>query len=397
MFQVPTVFILGAGASWHYGYPTGEELVKMVIARADAAARYFSSSMEGLVGRLPLYITDRMDSAGALREAFERARNEATELASRLRQVNPLVIDYFLGQNKSLQSIGTLLIAWVILECELNYINKNGNFNRQKIITNSPNPQVRYVVDDLRLFKDDWYRFIIQKLAIGYDSPEQLLKNKVHFVTFNYDVSLERALYKGLRSIEFLNPPCTAYVDTFLARNRIMHVYGKVLDNFKSDPTPLKWELPLRTDITPSEPHAEDYRAVFDAAYNASKSFRVIDPDNKTADADIINAAKEAIRKAKCVYILGYGFDKTNNDNILDLGKSLHIDNRKWVLFTNYNDSNRIIKRASRVMFGIPNQTFGHPMGDVRGDNHYFEMSTRDTYEALELDFDAPDDEPPPG
>jgi hypothetical protein len=31
MFRVPTVFILGAGASWHYGYPTGEDLVKMVI------------------------------------------------------------------------------------------------------------------------------------------------------------------------------------------------------------------------------------------------------------------------------------------------------------------------------------------------------------------------------
>jgi hypothetical protein len=24
----PAVFILGAGASWHYGYPTGEETVK---------------------------------------------------------------------------------------------------------------------------------------------------------------------------------------------------------------------------------------------------------------------------------------------------------------------------------------------------------------------------------
>jgi hypothetical protein len=42
VFKNPTVFILGAGASWHYGYPTGEDLVKMVIQRADAAADYFS-------------------------------------------------------------------------------------------------------------------------------------------------------------------------------------------------------------------------------------------------------------------------------------------------------------------------------------------------------------------
>jgi hypothetical protein len=28
MFTEPTVLILGAGASWHYGYPTGEEMLE---------------------------------------------------------------------------------------------------------------------------------------------------------------------------------------------------------------------------------------------------------------------------------------------------------------------------------------------------------------------------------
>jgi hypothetical protein len=39
-----TVFILGAGASWHYGYPTGEDLVKMVMAKAALAGRFFDHS-----------------------------------------------------------------------------------------------------------------------------------------------------------------------------------------------------------------------------------------------------------------------------------------------------------------------------------------------------------------
>jgi hypothetical protein len=34
-----TVFILGAGASWHYGYPTGETLVEKVKEKAFIAAR----------------------------------------------------------------------------------------------------------------------------------------------------------------------------------------------------------------------------------------------------------------------------------------------------------------------------------------------------------------------
>jgi hypothetical protein len=66
------------------------------------------------------------------------------------------------------------------------------------------------------------------------------------------------------------------------------------------------------------------------------------------------------------------------------------------VLFTNRNKNNRIVKCASIALFGRPNELFDRPHGQTAGDNHYFEMSTRDTYEALELDFDAPDDEPPP-
>lgn len=41
MFKAKTVIILGAGASWHYGYPTGEELVKLVIDKARIATNYF--------------------------------------------------------------------------------------------------------------------------------------------------------------------------------------------------------------------------------------------------------------------------------------------------------------------------------------------------------------------
>jgi hypothetical protein len=91
-----------------------------------------------------------------------------------------------------------------------------------------------------------------------------------------------------------------------------------------------------------------------------------------------------------------YVFDRNNNTR-LDLDELLNYErNRKWVLFTNYNDNNRITKGASRVLFGCPNQRFVGPQGDTAGDNFYFEMSTRDTYGAFELDFDTPDDEQRP-
>jgi hypothetical protein len=91
---------------------------------------------------------------------------------------------------------------------------------------------------------------------------------------------------------------------------------------YRNAPPALNWGLPLRTDID-FKAHAKDCKAVFDAAYKASKSLNVIDPDNKTGNVETINSAKDAIRKAKCVYILGYGFDKSNNTR-LDLENTLH-------------------------------------------------------------------------
>ena len=41
MLDAKTVFILGAGASSHYGYPSGEDLVRRVITKAEIAGRYF--------------------------------------------------------------------------------------------------------------------------------------------------------------------------------------------------------------------------------------------------------------------------------------------------------------------------------------------------------------------
>jgi hypothetical protein len=46
MFANKTVFILGAGASWDYGYPTGEDLIKNVIAKARIAVEYFTSVLK---------------------------------------------------------------------------------------------------------------------------------------------------------------------------------------------------------------------------------------------------------------------------------------------------------------------------------------------------------------
>jgi hypothetical protein len=45
MFKRKTVFILGAGASWHYGFPTGDGLVKTIAQACSQVSNFFALCM----------------------------------------------------------------------------------------------------------------------------------------------------------------------------------------------------------------------------------------------------------------------------------------------------------------------------------------------------------------
>src|SRR4051812_9330949 len=81
--------------------------------------------------------------------------------------------------------LAKFLITWVLLECEADYRGRGGNPNRK---------------DHPSFHKDNWYRFLVQKLTIGCVESASLLENEVSFITFNYDVSLEYQLYNALVS-----------------------------------------------------------------------------------------------------------------------------------------------------------------------------------------------------
>jgi hypothetical protein len=377
VFGTPTVFILGAGASWHYGYPTGEELVKKIIEKAKYLARYFQHSLEVRNGHLPSFL--RYDARVG---AWEAALKDCNALTKGLEQVKPLVIDYYLGWNKHLQTLGRLLIAWVILECETTGFEPEENTDRGRTLLGS---------QSCPPFNNDWYRFIIHQLAINCRSSSDFLENNhVRFITFNYDVSLEIALYRGLRHIALFNDDD---IKAFLGNKRILHIYGKV----RSIPPVDQPELGLNDmDKYPmvSSEYSSNWKRVLDDLYDISSDILVIDPHDKTKNADVITAAIEAIDRSKLVYILGYGFD-VNNSERLELAKSLcFYDNKnpKRVFFTNFQNRNRVNKRASNI-FSRQIRFFSTDRSVETGGGFYYERSTRNVYDALEMDFEGVDDQ----
>ena len=238
-----TVFILGAGASWHYGYPTVADLVRKVIDKAKIIRSFCDqvvrSPADSAIVHWPRYLLGFNSTAPSgldeIKRVWHDGHEEADTFISRLSSVDPLVIDYFLGINPPLQRMGKLLITWVLLECEARYRSENGNINRRDDLSRSPEEADRQRAKGLTLsfYDDNWYRFLVHKLITNCSDSASLLSNKVNFITFNYDVSLEHHLFKALSSISMFNE---TDIKHFLT-GRFIHIYGKIReDPFDSPP-----------------------------------------------------------------------------------------------------------------------------------------------------------------
>ena len=181
-----------------------------------------------------------------------------------------------------------------------------------------------------------------------------MLRNKVSFVTFNYDVSLETTLRNGLDHIQlFSKDDITKFLN-----GRIVHVYGKIRDEHaKSNEIP--WAA-QKLDPNKLGGNTGDYhtqmRQLLDAVYSASKGLRVIDPHDKATDDTEIMIARTMIYQAQRTLILGFGFDEHNTArlNLREYFRHTVDLAEKRIAFTNYQDINQINKRVSKLFYGHP-------------------------------------------
>ncbi len=395
MFTRKTVFILGAGASWHYGYPTGEGLVKEVIGKTDRVVKFLKEDEQarrtGDFANLQYvqnsYNIEPQNAYGCLK----KVRKDFEDLAQRLKQINPPVIDYFLKEHPSLRVIGAMMVAWVIMEREKGYFKGVEDYKSNNCNLNRREQGKNHNVSESN---DDWYRFITYKLTSGCKAPQDLLNNHVHFITFNYDMSLDNAVYQRLKLIEYFQTD--QIVDAFFKRDIFLHMYGRVRENLFVDDLQF---LPDENGSPRSKiGHIKD---ILDSAYQACNSnwgIKTIDSYNKDDDTDTHKRAQKLIADADDVYILGYGFDANNNEK-LDLYNGLRPSKtrKRRIHFTNFGDKQVINKRASKVLFGNP-ESF-HPgdpfvLSNLRDmiatgkQECVYEKSIRDVYCALQDDFD---------
>ena len=372
MFKKKTVFILGAGASWHYGYPTGEELVQRVAQKArDIAKAYHAVPDEA--GKTASPFVETYPQHYREQEKFASFIRGLGIFEKKIKEANPLVIDDFLGHNKDIADVGKLLIAMVLLECESNASLHSAKMGERGEWEPS----------------GDWIRYVVQQLTVDCDRPSDLLANEVTFVTFNYDLSLETGLYWKLANYSWFESD--GVCDKFLSQGRIQHVYGKLYEFDVNSPS-----APAGTYHNSRFPLADK----IDKAHDAAQNIRTISPDEKNASAEILSA----IRGAEYLYFLGYGFDPRNNKP-LQLGSTSDASNVQHIYFTNYRNKNKVSKSVESIY--VPQRHVfdpnGVPLGSLLGENYQkrsmphlagtqfdCEKSTKSVYDALADDFDWP-------
>lgn len=228
-----------------YGMPSGAELRSLICNPALADVLYKKFQI------------DPIETTGFIK-SFSRS--------------NVASIDSFLSKRGHYAEIGKLCIATILC----------GKEDSAKVMGNN--------------IKDHWYHHMWQILIDGADTHNDLRKNKIDFVTFNYDRSLEYFLHQSTKhTFGVADSEALAVVKNI----NILHVYGS-LGEFNFIPAP----------------NARQYtnELVDPAIRIASNGIKII-PEARNDDV-AFEAARSLFENAEVIGFLGFGFDTLNIERL---------------------------------------------------------------------------------
>lgn len=360
MFNTETLFILGAGASAPYDYPIGKQLIHIIIEdmedyifipkyqsnkalpcwnandKKNNVLYDFSLCIEGLKqiaiyadeseqkhyeqcsddGLFRIYYISKSNPANYANQFFFKTQINQIDVFAALKNaleiLDPVSIDAFLRDNPSYARAGKMMILYSLLKREdpLKFnINQSG---------------------------DNWYSLLLNDLVSECaDNPNKLSENKVKFITFNYDVSLDYYLHSRLKKIENFvkgKDKSGSPADNFLNKLEIGHVYGhlyplinpdhygKYIDLSEDNKIPniqVSWfggtsQQSSSPSLTSPKLIQNFKRFIFSfEQYNNIKTM-YDERNNLTERDEIIAKHKDAIEWAEEVIFIGFGFDRDN-------------------------------------------------------------------------------------
>lgn len=258
MIDKKTVFVLGAGASCPYGYPSGSQL------REEICLNLTNKYLNHLNRAYPDETTRKNKNKEI--KFFIKTFNDSTTKS----------IDLFLARNPHLAETGKNIIAYTIFDAEI-----KSNFRERS-----------------KHLEQDWYFYLFDRLTDGVIDFKKLCRikanSKVSFITFNYDRSLEQFLYESFQN-SFTNVPSHEIV-AIMNDIEIIHMYGCI--------APLDWQdrekgISYKTSITES------------LLNRCSSNIKTIYEQDNNSELDEVELLLE---EAEQVFYLGFGYAEENMD-----------------------------------------------------------------------------------
>ena len=280
MITIPTVFILGAGSSCSYNYPTGIILRNILCNRSHEIENNsnFKFSFQKIFEEVVPPSNDFN---------FELCQRYIDSFSKKFDKSGNNSIDLFLSVNQHDPNIilsGKLAIVLTMLKCE--------GFSKKKFNSH-------------RIINEDWYNYLYNEMTNIFTNPkdyERLSENKISFITFNYDRSLEYYLYRCIYNNFSTSSQNYNLFD-------IIHVYGKI-EKLNED------------DLLEDYGSFDNYKK-FEKILELTKKIYTIHDTNRTNERDI-KKAKELIKNAQKIYFLGFNYHNTENLEILDIANIIH-------------------------------------------------------------------------
>jgi hypothetical protein len=316
MISSPTVFIVGAGASYELKFPLGAELLNQV----SDAINFRFSQYQGMYSGDPI-ISD------CLTRSFKDSK-QYFESAVRLRSVIPnfASVDealHYLSDDRQAVSLGKLAIARLITTAERN----SSVLNR---------------IDKPSQANGTWLPEFFSLVISGHSRANIASAfEHVTIICFNYDRTLEEFLYHRLQSSALLDEnEAAALVNSI----RIIRPYGKL------------GSLPWQVELDPFAFGGDNERR--DDYVGVAKNIRTFTEQDNLAD--IKGGISEALYDAKAIIVLGFGFHGQNMELLRVGGISGRHMTSKRVLGTVY----RVFEKNIRNLEMAVENLFNSPGGN---------------------------------
>jgi hypothetical protein len=190
-------------------------------------------------------------------------------------------IDFFLEQNPDFIDLGKLFITNIFIQSE----DENNIYKNREV----------YKPEKTIKGEEDWYSYLINKCMLA--PFESLAQNKVSFLTFNYDRSLEFFLYNFFKEgFSKTKEDVIALLKNF----EIIHLYGHL--------GPLPWHADNAFDYNvKSEHYPERMR------YEHSLKSLYLIGEERTEN---FSKAQNIIAKSERICFLGFGYNRENLDRL---------------------------------------------------------------------------------